>query len=104
MGRLLFCLVEVEREFMDARWAGLDGSGVFGDAVYIVIPTCWWERETGDFCWGSMGAIWGRCVGRWRRMGIGGCCDRGLGMRRAGVGWLMGRERLCSLTHCADLW
>ena len=78
-GRLLRCLVEVEREFRGVPLAGLGGIGLFADAAYIVIPTCWWERETGDFCWGSMGAIWGEVCwavaenGDWRllRQGAG---------------------------------
>ena len=103
MGRLLRCLVEVERDFGGVRLAGLGGSGLFADAAHIMIPTRRRERETRDFCW-VYGGIWGRRMGWWRRMGIGGCCGGGLRVRRAGVGWLMGRERLCSLTHCADLW
>ena len=38
-GRLLFCWVEVEREFRGVRLAGLGGSGLFGDAACIMIPT-----------------------------------------------------------------
>ena len=65
MGKVLRCSLEVERDFTGARLAGLGGIGLFAEAAYIMIPTCWQERETGDFCWGYMG-VSGR-----------GVCDRG---------------------------
>ena len=86
MDRILFCWLEVERGFRGVRLAGLGGSGLFGDAAYIMVPTCWRGRETGEFLLGVYGGYLAEaCVavagnGDWRLL------RRGLRVLEVGLG------------------
>ena len=60
-------------EFRGVRLAGLGGGGLFGGAAYIMVPTCWWEQETGEFLLGAYGGYLAEAYVAVGKMGIGGC-------------------------------